>query len=380
MKNFYPKQYENDEKYFINHNYLKHQFSDYKEIFNEIEEVILKTDFTLGKAVDEVESLIANEANTRFAIAVGSGTDALFLSLKALGIGHGDEVITTTYTFYATVGAIVTSGAKPVFCDVLDDYNIDPLEIESKITPRTKAIIPVHWSGRPCKMKEISEIAKKNKLHIIEDACHAIQAEYENQRCGSLGTAGCFSFHPLKNLNVWGDGGIVTTNNEELSNKLKLIRNHGLLDRNTCLEFSYNSRLDTVQAIVAKYVIKNKLENITANRIKNSLILDKHLSSIKEVSITERSEQLKEVFHLYMFQAKNRVELADFLKLNGVDAKVHYPIPMHLQPAAKYLNYKYGDFPKAEYLAENSISLPVHEFVNEEHVLKMVDLIKDFYK
>ena len=165
MKNFYPKQYENDEKYFINHNYLKHQFSDYKEIFNEIEEVILKTDFTLGKAVDEVESLIANEANTRFAIAVGSGTDALFLSLKALGIGHGDEVITTTYTFYATVGAIVTSGAKPVFCDVLDDYNIDPLEIESKITPRTKAIIPVHWS-EPCKMKEISEIANKNKLHI----------------------------------------------------------------------------------------------------------------------------------------------------------------------------------------------------------------------
>ena len=380
MKNFYPTQYKNDEKYFINHNYLKDQFKDYEAIMKEIKEVILNTDFTLGKAVDEVEALISNEANTKFAIAVGSGTDALFLSLKALGIGAGDEVITTTYTFYATVGAIVTAGAKPVFCDVLDDYNIDPKEIESKITSKTKAIIPVHWSGRPCMMKEITEIANNQNIYIIEDACHAIQAEYEQQKCGSLGTAGCFSFHPLKNLNVWGDGGIVTTNNEELSDKLRLIRNHGLINRNTCMEFAYNSRLDTIQAVVAKYVIKNKLNNITSNRIKNSLLLDEHLSSVEHLSLNNRNLNLKEVFHLYMFKAKNRDQLADFLKSNGVDAKIHYPIPMHLQPAAKNLNYKYGDFPKAEYLAENSISLPVHEYVNEDQIHRMIELIKNFYK
>ena len=380
MKNFYPTQYKNDEKYFINHNYLKDQFKDYEAIMKEIQEVILNTDFTLGRAVDEVEALIANEANTKFAIAVGSGTDALFLSLKALGVGAGDEVITTTYTFYATVGAIVTAGATPVFCDVLDDYNIDPKEIESKITSKTKAIIPVHWSGRPCMMKEIKEIAKNQNIYIIEDACHAIQAEYEQQKCGSLGTAGCFSFHPLKNLNVWGDGGIVTTNNEELSDKLRLIRNHGLINRNTCMEFAYNSRLDTIQAVVAKYVIKNKLNNITSSRIKNSLLLDEHLSSVEHLSLNTRNVNLKEVFHLYMFKAKSRDQLADFLKSNGVDAKIHYPIPMHLQPAAKYLNYKYGDFPKAEYLAENSISLPVHEYVNEVQIHRMIELIKDFYK
>ena len=380
MKNFYPTQYKNDQEYFINHNYLKDQFKDYEAIMKEIQEVILNTDFTLGRAVDEVEALIANEANTKFAIAVGSGTDALFLSLKALGVGAGDEVITTTYTFYATVGAIVTAGATPVFCDVLDDYNIDPKEIESKITSKTKAIIPVHWSGRPCMMKEIKEIAKNQNIYIIEDACHAIQAEYEQQKCGSLGTAGCFSFHPLKNLNVWGDGGIVTTNNEELSDKLRLIRNHGLINRNTCMEFAYNSRLDTIQAVVAKYVIKNKLNNITSSRIKNSLLLDEHLSSVEHLSLNTRNVNLKEVFHLYMFKAKSRDQLADFLKSNGVDAKIHYPIPMHLQPAAKYLNYKYGDFPKAEYLAENSISLPVHEYVNEVHIHRMIELIKDFYK
>ena len=168
--------------------------------------------------------------------------------------------------------------------------------------------------------------------------------------------------------------------NEELSDKLRLIRNHGLINRNTCMEFAYNSRLDTIQAVVAKYVIKNKLNNITSNRIKNSLLLDEHLSSVEHLSLNNRNLNLKEVFHLYMFKAKNRDQLADFLKSNGVDAKIHYPIPMHLQPAAKNLNYKYGDFPKAEYLAENSISLPVHEYVNEDQIHRMIELIKNFYK
>ena len=280
MKNFYPDQYLRDKHYQINHNYLKEQFLDYEEIFDQIKEVVKTNDFTLGEAVDELENLIAKEAETEFAIGVGSGTDAIRLTLKALGIGDGDEVITTAYTFYATIGAIATTGAKPVLVDVRDDYNINPEEVIKKITKKTKAIVPVHWSGRPCDMESLNRISKEFEIPIVEDACHALQAEYFGKRCGSLGTAGCFSFHPLKNLNVWGDGGIVTTNSEYLNKKLKLIRNHGLIDRDTCQEFAYNSRLDTVQAVVAKYLIKNKLENITYSRRSNAQYLDEKLISI----------------------------------------------------------------------------------------------------
>ena len=181
MENFYPKQYLDDSSYEINHNYLKEQFSDVDVILNEIKKVVKNSDYTLGLAVDELENLIAKEAMTKYGIGVGSGTDALFLSLKALNIGPGDEVITTTYTFYATIGAIVTAGAKPVFCDVGKDYNINPSEIESKITNKTKAIIPVHWAGKPCAMNEINQIAKSFNLKVIEDACHAIQGEYNKK-------------------------------------------------------------------------------------------------------------------------------------------------------------------------------------------------------
>mgnify|MGYP001168207407 CR=1 FL=1 len=379
MNNFYPSQYQSDSEFKINHNYLKEQFSQNGEIFSEIENVVKDCDFTLGKAVDEVEELIAKEAETKHAIGVGSGTDALFLSMKMLGIKDGDEVITTTYTFYATVGAIVTAGAKPVFCDINEDFNLDPGEIEGKITSRTKAIVPVHWAGRPCEMDEINKIAKKHNLFVIEDACHAIQGEYKNRRCGSLGDLGCFSFHPLKNLNVWGDGGIITTNNPEYSSRLKLIRNHGLINRNTCVEFAYNSRLDTLQAVVARYLIKNKLENITRKRIRNALLLDKSLRDIEEVKINIRLEILKEVFHLYSFRAENRDGLYEFLRANGVDAKIHYPVPMHLQPAAKYLDYSEGDFPVSEHFAKSTISLPVHEFIEENQIEHISRLIKKFY-
>ena len=379
MKNFYPEQYIKDKKFSTNHNYLSEQFSDNEIIWQKIKKVVTANDFTLGAVVDEVEELIANEANTDFAIGVGSGTDALFLSLKALGIGPGDEVITTTYTFYATIGAIVTSGATPIFCDCKEDYNIDSDKIKEKISHNTKAIIPVHWSGRPCDMDKINKIAEENNLYVIEDACHAIQAEYNGRRCGSLGKTGCFSFHPLKNLNVWGDGGIITTNDYKLAEKLKLIRNHGLIGRNTCVEFAYNSRLDSIQAVVAKHVLENKLENITSTRIKNAMHLDKAFSSIDQIKTTKRNNSLKEVFHLYMFQTDRREDLYNFLREHNIDAKVHYPIPMHLQPAAEFLGHKKGDFPIAESLAEKSISLPVHEFISEEQVSMMIDKVTKFF-
>ena len=302
------------------------------------------------------------------------------LSLKVLGIGPGDEVITSTYTFYATVGAIVTAGAKPIFCDCDEDYNINVNQIEKKISPKTKAIIPIHWTGRPCNMRRLKEISQKYSIPVVEDACHALQAEFFGERCGSFGDLGCFSFHPLKNLNVWGDGGIIVTNNKSYSDQLKLIRNHGLSDRDTCLEFSYNSRLDTIQAVVAKHVIETKLSNITKKRIENAKLYDQFLTEIPEITLQKRLPHNKEVFHLYTFQAKQRNKLASFLQGNGIDAKIHYPIPMHLQPAAKKFNYKLGDFPIAEKLSATTISLPVHEYVKEEAIYNISNLIKEFFK
>ena len=378
MKNFYPDQYLRDNNYKINHNYLKEQFLDYEEIFDQIKEVVKSNDFTLGKAVDELESLIAKEAETDFAIGVGSGTDAIRLTLKALGIGDGDEVITTAYTFYATIGAIATTGAKPVLVDVRDDYNINPEEVIKKITSKTKAIVPVHWSGRPCDMESLNKISKEFEIPIIEDACHALQAEYFGKRCGSLGTAGCFSFHPLKNLNVWGDGGIITTNSEYLNEKLKLIRNHGLIDRDTCQEFAYNSRLDTIQAVIAKYLIQNKLENITFSRRSNALYLDEKLRQFKDIKIIPRDPNLKEVHHLYMFSFEKRDELVQHLKSQSIDAKIHYPIPMHLQPASRIYGYKKGDFPLSEALARKTISIPVHEFITKSHLDQVISAIGSF--
>ena len=380
MKNFYPQQYQRDKKFEISHNYLSKQFDDYKDILKKIERVILENDFTLGNSVNEVEELIANECGTKYAIGVGSGTDAIMLSLKSLGIKEGDEVITSTYTFYATIGAIVTAGATPIFCDCDENYNIDTRQIEEKITSKTKAIVPIHWSGRPCDMDKLQEISKSYSIPIVEDACHALQAEFNSKRCGSFGELGCFSFHPLKNLNVWGDGGIVVSNNKDLTDNLKLIRNHGLINRDTCVKFAYNSRLDTIQAVVAKHLIEKKLDQITESRIKNALMYDSLLREIPLLKIPEREIENKEVFHLYTFQADKRNKLANFLNIHGIDAKIHYPIPMHLQPAAKKYNYSEGDFPVAEKLCKTTISLPVHEFITERQINYVSDLIKKFYR
>ena len=376
--NFYPDQYKNDSKLSINHNYLEEQFADHDEILNKIKEVVIKGDFTLGSIVDEVEEEYAKLCGTKHAIGVGSGTDALFLSLKSIGVDKGDEVITTSFTFFATVGAIVTSGATPVFVDCGEDLNINPDLIESAITSRTKAIMPVHWSGRPCEMDKINAIAEKHGLYVIEDACHAIKATYKNRPAGSLGDFGCFSFHPLKNLNVWGDGGIITTNSDEHAKRLKLIRNHGLIGRNECVEFAYNSRLDSVQAVVVKHMLA-KIENITNSRISNAMYLDNKLSGISEITLPQRDSNLKEVFHLYMFRAKNRDELQQFLISKNIDAKVHYPIPMHLQEAAKKYGYAEGDFPLCEKAGKSVISFPVHEFVSKDDLDEIVHQVKSFY-
>jgi dTDP-3-amino-2,3,6-trideoxy-4-keto-D-glucose/dTDP-3-amino-3,4,6-trideoxy-alpha-D-glucose/dTDP-2,6-dideoxy-D-kanosamine transaminase len=378
VNNFLPEQYRKTNQLDINHNYLTQQFADHEEIWKKIREVVIRGDFTLGNEVDELEKEYAAFAGAKHAIGVGSGTDALFLSLKAIGVENGDEVITTAFTFYATIGAIVTAGAKPVFCDAGWDYNIDVSQIESKITSATKAIMPVHWSGKPCDIDLIEALGKKYKIPVISDACHAINAKYKGRSSGNLGTISCFSFHPLKNLNVWGDGGIITTNDDGVADQLRLLRNHGLVGRDECRIFAYNSRLDTVQAVVARHLL-NKIDHITQSRIGNAHYFDENLGKINQIKIPRREQDITQVFHIYSIMCEKRDELQAFLIKNGVDAKAHYPVPMHLQPAAHFLNHKLGDFPIAESISAKTLSLPVHEFITREQQDYVIKLIKAFY-
>jgi len=376
--NFLPGQYQATVKYPINHNYLRSQFSDYREIFEKMAGLVERGDFTLGKPVEDFEQAICALTGARYCIGVGSGTDAIFLSLKAAGIGPGDEVITSPYTFYATVGAIATAGARPVFADIGPDLNLDPACVEAVLTSKTRAIVPVHWSGLPCAMDGLWRLAERHNLKIVEDACHALCASYQGKMAGRLGWTGCFSLHPLKNLNVWGDGGFIVTDQTEARDRLMLLRNHGLLDRDTCGVWAYNSRLDSLQAVVASHLLQ-KLPHITASRQANARRLDELLVGLAQITLPVRPPDRVQVFHLYCLQAERRDELVAFLQEQGVDAKIHYPVPMHLQPAAAELGYRKGDFPRAESVCASVMSLPVHEFVDSEAVESMAARIKEFY-
>ncbi len=377
-KNFLPEQYRQSGRHEINHCYLRQQFADYQDIFAKIEQLIINEDYTLGEEVDLFEKNFARATGSTYALGVGSGTDALFLSLKALDLPAAAEVITTPYTFFATVGAIATAGARPVFVDIGDDYNIDAERIEAAITPRTKAIMPVHWAGLPCDMEKILAIGQQYSLPIIADAAHAISAEIAGRPAGSFGATACFSMHPLKNLNVWGDGGVVVTSNKELYEKILLLRNHGLINRNECAIYGFNSRLDTLQAIVANHAMK-KLEHLTTARIKNAALLDQLLRDIPAITIPPRCSEKKQVYHLYIVRAERRDELVRYLQSVSIDAKVHYPIPMHLQPAARYLNYRAGDFPRCEAIVSEVLSLPIHEFIDQGQLEFVADKIREFY-
>lgn len=378
MRKFLLEQYAATGGYPLNHNYLQQQFADYQEIFAKLEQLVQEGDFTLGRAVHEFEDRIAAMLGAKYCIGVGSGTDALMLSLKAAGIGAGDEVITTPYTFFATVGAIVTAGARPVFADVGEDLNLDPAEVEKAITPRTRALLPVHWSGQPCAMDPLLELAAQHGLKIVEDACHALGATYKGRAAGTFGYTGCFSLHPLKNLNVWGDGGFLVTDDEAAREKLLLLRNHGLLNRNECAEFAYNSRLDSLQAVVASHLL-DKLPHINESRIRNAQALDRLLGELPQVTLPRRLPETRHVYHLYVFRCERRDELLAWLQARGIDAKVHYPIPMHLQPAARDLGHAPGDFPRAEAVCASVLSLPVHEFLTVEDMELMAGQVRTFY-
>ncbi len=359
--------------------YLDRQFVNPEPIMEDIKRLVRSGDFTLGRDLELFETEFAKVIDAKYSIGVGSGTDALLLSLKALGIGAGDEVITAVNTFVATAGAIETAGAKIVFVDCDEKYVINEKKIEQEITPKTKIIIPVHFSGQPANMPAIMDIAARHDLFVIEDACQAIGASINGINCGNYGLSASFSFHPLKNLNVWGDAGMIVTNSEDLKEKFILMRNHGTVDRDHYAFYAYNSRLDSIQAVVGNHMIK-KFGKITEKRIKIAHTYDHELSGLSEfITIPDRPSNERHVFHLYMLLVKNRDNLLHYLNTNEIEAKIHYPLPLHLQEASRDLGYKKGDFPVAEAQAESLVTLPAHPYLTDEEVDFTIKKIRQFY-
>lgn len=363
----------------IKWSYLQQKF-DEKEIDTILEKmrVVIKSGaFTLGRSVMEFENRFAEKIWAKHAIAVASGTDAIKLALKAYGIGPGDEVITAANTFIATAGAICELGATPVFVDVTDNFCMDETKIEAAITPKTKAIVPVHLTGQMANMPEILGIGATHGLRIIEDACQCIMGEIAGVPSGNWGHAGAFSLHPLKNLSVWGDGGMIVTNDSELAEKLRLLRNHGLKDRDHVAIMGCNSRLDTIQAVIGLHLLDH-IDWITDQRIKNAIYLDKAFSSIPEIKLPLRFNDRKLIYQLYVVFAEERDELLEHLHNQGIDAKVHYPVPCYRQrPFAE--RYQEGDFSVTDRHADTMISLPAHEHMTIDQLDYIATIIRSFY-
>jgi len=363
----------------VRYSYLQQQFARPDAILKGIRELLKRGDFTLGEEVAKFERSFASLIGTRHAIGVGSGTDALKLALKAAGVRPGDEVITAANTFIATVGAIHEIGARAVLVDATSYFTIDASKIEAAITPKTRAIMPVHLTGEPADMTEVMRIAEKHNLVVVEDACQAIGARIDGRNAGSFGVAAGFSLHPLKNLNVWGDGGIVVTSSEPANEQLRLLRNHGLKNRDEIEILGHNSRLDTLQAIVGNWLIKD-VEKITERRIAHAGIYEKAFAGLSEwITLTPRRPNIRRVYHLFMMKVKHRDALYQFLNENGVEAKVHYPIPLHLQRGLAPLGYKRGSFPVSERQAAEVLSLPVDQHLSRGQIDYAIKMVKKFY-
>ena len=359
--------------------YLNRQFSDIDPYLEDIRELVAKGDFTLGKALTEFEDRFSELMEAPFAIGVGTGTDAIAMSLKILGIKPGDEVITTTNTFIATVGAIVMSGATPVFVDSENGFVIDATKIESAITERTKAIVPVHYTGNMADMPAIMKIADKHNLFVVEDACQAIMASIDGKMVGSFGQTAAFSLHPLKNLNVWSDGGIILTHSANIANKLRRFRNHGMVNRDEIESFGINCRLDTIQAVIGNRLIGQTRE-ITRKRIRTADRYDEAFADLKEfIDIPIRRSGVRHVYHLYVLRVEKRDKLLNYLVNSGVRAKIHYPIPIHLQKAASHLGYKERDFPVAEEHSRKTITLPYHQHLTDDEIQYVIQKVREFY-
>jgi dTDP-4-amino-4,6-dideoxygalactose transaminase len=369
---------------------LKAQYQTIKEECLQVTDDIYESQhFILGPVVEKLENEIADYCSTKYAVGVSSGTDALLLSLMAAKIGNGDRVITTPYTFFATAGAVSRVGAIPVFVDIEPDtYNISPSKIDALIKEMpdaerktVKAIIPVHLYGQCADMDQVSLIAKENNLVVIEDAAQAIGSEYQKKRAGSMGGFGCFSFFPSKNLGGFGDGGIVTTNSEELYENLKILRVHGGHPKYYHSQIGGNFRLDALQAAIVSIKLKY-LDQWTTARQQNAkmykfLIKEAGLSHTVTVPFEKEN---RHIYNQFIIQVdERRDDLKDFLIKNNVGCEIYYPVPLHLQKCFADLGYASGDFPVSEYAAEHTLALPVYPELSKEQIVYVVDRIKKFY-
>lgn len=369
----------------------KMQFLDlkaqYKSIKKEINQAVLKAlnegDFILGSEVKKLEYDISRYCKTKYGIGVNSGTDALYLSLMAIGVGPDDEVIVPPFSFIATVDVVALLGAKPVFVDINPKtFNIDENKIEEKISKKTKAIIPVHIFGRPVEIDRIMEIAKKYNLFVIEDAAQAIGAKYKGRQIGSIGHLGCFSFFPSKNLGAYGDGGMIVTNDDLLAKKIQALRVHGSFKKYHHDLLGINSRLDNLQAAILRVKLKY-LNSWVKKRQKVASIYTKGLKKVTGIIAPDNYGDKNistHVYHQYTIRAKHRDKLQDYLKDNGIPTMVYYPLALHLQTVFKNLGYKDGNMPESEKATQEVLSLPIYPELDAKKQKIIIDKIKEFYK
>lgn len=349
-----------------------------KEINTCINKVLKKGHLILTEEVTNFENAICKYTNSKFCIGLNSGTDALMMALWSCGIGKGDEVITTSKSFIATIAAIVHVGAKPVMVDVSEDLNMNVNLIEERITKKTKAILPVHWSGKICNMYKINNIAKKNNLIIIEDAAQAMGSYYKNKHAGSFGKIACYSGHPLKNLNALGDAGYLTTNDEKIYKKIKLYRNHGLRARDDVEIFGVNSRLDTIHAEILSMRLL-KLKNVIKKRRANVELYRNLLRNVKEIKIPEDNKDEYSSYVMFLTLCEKRDDLQKYLQKYNIQSLIYYGTPLHLHEASKKLGYKEGDYPEAEKYCKKVLALPHHQYLNKKTIEFVCSKIIDFY-
>tara|TARA_B110000008_G_scaffold109800_1_gene112822 strand:- start:1158 stop:2264 length:1107 start_codon:yes stop_codon:yes gene_type:complete len=361
----------------ISHIDLKSQWIDERdELMPIIDRVMSSGKFILETECEEFEESVAKLCGVKYAAALNSGTDALIYALTLSGIKKGDEVITPANSFIASTSSIVHIGAKPVFVDVLPNQNIDPSKIERAITGNTKAIMPVHLTGRVCDMDPILEIAKRHNLLVVEDAAQAIGSKYKGRSSGSIGDIGCFSTHPLKNLNACGDGGFVTTNDKDIYEKIKKFRNHGKISQYKISHFGMVSRMDNLQAAILNYRLE-KLDKLTQKRRNNA---KKYIEEINQENIFIPHEKSYEfnTYHTFVIQTNRRDELKEHLLNQGIKTAIHYPIPIHLQRASRGLGYKDGDLPVTEKQAKEILTLPVNQYLTNFDIERVIDAVNSF--
>jgi dTDP-4-amino-4,6-dideoxygalactose transaminase len=363
---------------------LKAQYRSIKpEVDAAIQRVMDSQHFILGPEVESFEKEVADYCGTRFAIACASGSDALLLVLMALEAGPGDEVVTSPFTFVATAGAIARLGARPVFVDIdPGTYNLDTAKLEAAITSRTKAIIPVHLFGMAAEMDAIMKIANQRGIPVIEDAAQAIGATYDGKPAGSIGLCGCFSFFPSKNLGGAGDGGMITTNDAALADKLRVLHLHGGHTKYEYELMGMNSRLDALQAAILRVKLRH-LDSWSDGRRRNAARYDELFTRLglnREIRLPQIQNRCTHIYNQYVIRVSCRNELKTFLRDCGVPSEIYYPLPLHLQQAFAYLGYKTGDFPESEAASEEVLALPVFPEMAEDQQNLVVDSIAAFYR